>query len=68
MNRFSLVVALGMTVLAVVPALTLDTAQAQSRRWMKPNGGYCPAGTCNIHGGRWANNVRNCNASHCGRH
>jgi hypothetical protein len=28
-------------------------------------GGYCPTGTCNIVGGRWAIRLTNCKASHC---
>ena len=28
-------------------------------------GGYCPLGTCNIHGGRMARNLANCAASNC---
>jgi hypothetical protein len=28
-------------------------------------GGYCPTGTCNIYGGRWAYFLVNCKAAHC---
>jgi hypothetical protein len=47
-----------------------DTASAQSGGRGTANvrmtrGGYCPLGTCNIHGGRIAHNLRNCAASNC---
>jgi hypothetical protein len=67
---------IGMRAVAVVclifSALILlaDMAHAQSSGRGGANvrairGGYCPLGTCNIHGGRMANNLANCKASNC---
>jgi hypothetical protein len=56
----------------IVPLLILLAAAANAQssgrgganvRAIK--GGYCQVGTCNIHGGRWANNLANCKASYC---
>ena len=56
----------------IVPLLILlaAAANAQSSGRGGANvrairGGYCQVGTCNIHGGRWANNLANCKASYC---
>ena len=57
---------------AVVSMLILlsDPASAQSMgrggASVRANvGGYCPLGTCNIHGGRMARFLNNCKASNC---
>lgn len=42
-------------------------AEAQSRPWQMRAGGYCPAGTCSLNGGRRARYVANCSASNCRR-
>jgi hypothetical protein len=56
----------------MLPTLVLvaDTANAQSTAGrggmsVNPAGGYCPAGTCNKGGGRFAINAANCSASNC---
>jgi hypothetical protein len=56
--------------IAAVLVLLADAASAQSSgrggadvRAIR--GGYCPQGTCNIHGGRRANNLAKCAASNC---
>lgn len=57
----SLVAALVLAGALAVPA------QAQSRPWQMRAGGYCPAGTCSLKGGRRARYVANCSASNCVR-
>jgi hypothetical protein len=57
-------------VIVVFGYLLADAANAQSSgrggadvRAIR--GGYCPTGTCNIIGGRWAVRLANCKAAHC---
>ena len=56
----------------IVPLLILLAASANAQSGgrgganVRANrGGYCPVGTCNIHGGRMARNLANCAASNC---
>ena len=56
----------------IVPLLILLAAAANAQSSgrgganVRANrGGYCPLGTCNIHGGRMARNLANCKASNC---
>jgi hypothetical protein len=73
MNRKCASIVAATVASVIVSALLIliaDTANAQSGGRGTANvrmtrGGYCPLGTCNIHGGRIANNVRNCAASNC---
>jgi hypothetical protein len=73
MNRKGpfIVAAMVASVIVTAPLLLItDPASAQSGGRGTANvrmtrGGYCPLGTCNIHGGRMANNLRNCAASNC---
>ena len=56
----------------IVPLLILLAAAANAQSSGRgganvraDKGGYCPLGTCNIHGGRMARNLGNCKASNC---
>jgi hypothetical protein len=63
-----MMLAAGLAAALVLLADTLSApAQAQSRPWQMRAGGYCPAGTCSLNGGRRARYVANCSASNCRR-
>ncbi len=66
MKRMILVAGLAAMLVSLTGALSAP-AQAQSRAWQMHAGGYCPAGTCSLKGGRRARYVANCSASNCVR-
>ena len=49
----------------VVMTSGANAQREQTRMRTCPDGGVCPAGTCNINGGPRACDVKNCKASNC---